>query len=217
MSSVDARPIAGCSLHFLSFSLLLADENSSLLRQHNRKIKPTAMKSNFKEDLNTSNATTASSSSGSSSGGKSVKWANNIQTTQVWLSCIQQNNTSFILNILTIYQCAIHVIYGHKNEVQPKYSCDIVICWICRETKPFFIYRVVTKFKHDATADADGYFTAFFCGLHAFPFYVPQHFSLSCVLLVIHVQMCISDWIKKNWFSFFCLLFNHCVQPIRRA
>lgn len=59
------------------------DENSSLLRQHHRKVKPTSMKSNFKDELNTSNATTASSSSGSSSGAKSVKWANNIQTTQV--------------------------------------------------------------------------------------------------------------------------------------
>lgn len=64
------------------FFIFLSDENSSLLRQHRKSAKPTVMKSNFKEDLNTSNATTASSSS-ASSGGKSVKWANNIQTTQV--------------------------------------------------------------------------------------------------------------------------------------
>lgn len=63
-------------------SPFIPDENSSLLRQHRKTPKPGVMKSNFKDELNTSNTTTASSSSGSS-GGKSVKWANNIQTTEV--------------------------------------------------------------------------------------------------------------------------------------
>lgn len=71
------------SIQFYFIFFNFPDENSSLLRQHRKGGKATAMKSNFKsDDLNTSNATTASSSSGSS-GGKSVKWANNIQTTQV--------------------------------------------------------------------------------------------------------------------------------------
>lgn len=69
--------------YLFSLQKKFPDENSSLLRQHRKGAKTTAMKSNFKDDLNTSNATTASSSSGGSSGGKSVKWANNIQTTQV--------------------------------------------------------------------------------------------------------------------------------------
>lgn len=61
----------------------ISDESSSLLRQHRKAAKQSGSKSNFKDELNTSSATTASSASGSSSGGKTVKWANNIQTTQV--------------------------------------------------------------------------------------------------------------------------------------